>query len=174
MCHFLTIAVPSREVPQVPDSLRRDVHFSEHTNPSAKMHTPGDWTSFIATSGGCSCDFYRATNDPPDSESKLISKYQKKGWSEAKIQRAISSRSTAATQSSGLRDDIVDLVANLTNRFGQIRISLHWYSGDIETEKFTLRDAGSVSLARFQSNRTIFEDETSLQIKDDEEAVRSI
>jgi len=172
MCHFLTIAVPGKTVPEVPKEFRRTIHFAEHTNRSATENAPSDWTSFTATSGGCSCDFYRAPNDAPDDRSKLEKKYRKKGWSEAKIQRALESQKDMPAQSAGLRDDILDLVANLTNSFGEIRLSLHWYSGDVEIESFRLRDVGSVSLADFRRDTTALRDESTLTIKGEQDADR--
>lgn len=166
MCHFLTISVPAQTVPEVPKTLRREVHFVKQLNRSVTVHTPPDWISFVATSGGCSCDFYRAGDDSPDDESKRISKYRKQGWSEAKIQRVIESRATATMRSAGLRDDIADMIADFTHAFGQIRLSLHWYSGDIETESFSLSDSGQVLLADFMRDTTILKDESTLTIQE--------
>jgi len=166
MCHFLTISVPSPSVPEVPEHLRREIHFSEQLNRSVTKHTPPNWTSFVATSGGCSCDFYRAGDDSSAGESKRISKYRKQGWSEAKIQRVIESRATATIRSAGLRDDVVGMVAEFTHAFGQIRLSLHWYSGDTETESFSLNVSGQVLLADFKCDPTILKEESTLTIKE--------
>jgi hypothetical protein len=166
MCHFLTISVPAQKVPEVPKTLRREVHFAKQLNRSVTVHAPPDWISFVVTSGGCSCDFYRSGDDSPDDESKRISKYRKQGWSEAKIQRVIESMTTATMRSVGLRDDIVEMVADFTHAFGQIRLSLHWYSGDIETESFSLNDFGRVLLADFKLDTTIFKDESTLTIEE--------
>ena len=165
MCHFLTIAVPGKIVPEVPQEFRRKIHFTEHANRSVTESTPADWTSFTATSGSCLCDFYKAPNNAPDDTSKLEMKYRKKGWSEAKIHRALEGHKAQATRPAGLQDDILDLVTDLVNKFGEIRLSLHWYSGDVETENFSLKDAGSISLEDFRWDTTAFEDETTIKIK---------
>lgn len=164
MCHFLTIAVPGKGVPEVPTGFRRKIHFTYHANRSVAEHTPDDWTSFTATSGGCSCDFYRPPNNAPEDRSKLEKKYRKKGWSDTKILRALESRQTPVTQSAGLRDDILALVTNLVNVFGEVRLSLHWYSGDVETENFALNDAGRISLEDFRRDPTALGDETTIKI----------
>lgn len=165
MCHFLTIAVPEKTVPEVPGKFRQKIHFTAHRNRSVTEHAPADWTSFTATSEGCSCDFYRASDDSSDHRSKLAKKYRKKGWSETKIQRALENLKVAPTRTAGLRDDIVDLTTELAHAFGQVRLSLHWYSGDIETEKFVLRDAGQVTLQDFRAGTTALRDETTITIK---------
>jgi hypothetical protein len=163
MCHFLTIAVPGKSVPEVPKAFRRKIHFAEHTNRSVTERIPSNWICFTVTSGGCSCGFYRAPNEAPDDRSKLEMKYRKKGWSEGKIQRALESTNDAAARSAGLRDDVLELVTDLTNTFGEIRLSLNWYSGDIETEDFTLNDAGRISLADFRRDTTALRDETTIK-----------
>ena len=165
MCHFLTISVPAKTVPDVPERWRRAVHFTKQLNSSVTVLSPPAWTSFVATSGGCSCDFYRVGDDSTADESKRISKYRKQGWSEAKIQRVVEGRTTGTLKSSGLRDDIVEMVTDLTHLFGQLRLSLHWYSGDIETECFSLSDSGQILLADFKRDPTLLKDESILTIE---------
>ncbi len=166
MCHFLTISVPSPLVPEVPERFRREIHFRKQLNISVTMHTPPNWTSFVATSGGCSCDFYRAGDDFPEDESKRIIKYRKQGWPDAKIQRVIESRAKTTMRSAGLRDDIVDMVADFAHAFGQIRLSLHWYLDDTDTERFSLNDSGQVLLADFKRDTTILKGESTLKIEE--------
>jgi hypothetical protein len=165
MCHFLTIAVPGTSVPEVPTEFRRKIHFADHTNRSVIRHAPSDWISFTATTGGCSCDFYRGNDHAPDDREKLEKKYREKGWSDAKIQRALKSQKDALGRSAGLRDDVLELVTDLTNEFGEIRLSLHWYSGDVETEDFALIDAGCISLEDFRRDTTAFREETTIKIQ---------
>jgi Tat protein secretion system quality control protein TatD with DNase activity len=165
MCHFLTIAVPGKSVQEVPKEFRRTIHFAEHTNPSVTCHTPSVWTSFTAISEGCSCNLYRSASSTSEDKSKLEKKYRKKGWSASKIQRALESHEFSPTPSAGLRDDVVSLVAVLAKTFGEIRLSLHWYSGDVETEEFTLKDGGCISLQKFLDDTTELGDETTIKIQ---------
>jgi hypothetical protein len=58
------------------------------------------------------------------------------------------------------------MVAGFTHAFGQIRLSLHWYSGDTETECFSLNDSGDVQLADFKCDPTILKEESTLTIKE--------
>jgi hypothetical protein len=60
---------------------------------------------------------------------------------------------------------VVDLVAVLATAFREIRLSLHWYSGHVETEEFALKDAGCISLRRFLKDTTALGDETTIEIK---------
>jgi hypothetical protein len=165
MCRFLTIAVPGKSTPPVPTEFHRTINFAAQSNRSLTKYTPLDWTSFTATSGGCSCNLYNPPVSEPGDRSILETKYRKKGWSNAKIQRALKSSKPAPTRSHGLRDDVVDLVAVLARAFGEIRLSLHWYSGHVETEEFALKDAGCISLRRFLKDTTALGDETTIKIK---------
>jgi len=165
MCRFLTIAVSGKSVPEVPEEFRRTINFAEQSNPSVIEHSPPDWISFTVTSGGCSCNLYRALATAPDDRSKIEKKYRKKGWSNAKIQRAIESHELEPSRSAGLRVDALDLVENLANAFGEIRLSLRWYSGDVGTENFALKDAGCMSLKDFRLDTTALSDETTILIK---------
>ena len=164
MCHFLTIAVPREAVPEVPEDFRHTIRFDEHTNQSVTRYMPDDWACFTATSGGCSCDFYRVPFDDSDDSARRVKKYKKKGWSDAKIQRALDGRKESQHETAGLREDIFELVIGLARESGEVRLALHWYSGDVETERFSLRDAGRVSLADFKQSSTPLENESTLGI----------
>jgi hypothetical protein len=96
---------------------------------------------------------------------RLTKKYEKKGWSDAKIQRALNDQKSKRFRSPGLRSDVIDLVTELTQAFGEVRLSLHWYSGSIDTEKFVLNDAGRVTLENFRQDTTTLRDETTIAIK---------
>jgi len=54
-------------------------------------------------------------------------------------------------------------VTDLTNAFGEIRLSLHWYSGNVETEEFSLNDLGRISLEDFRRDTTTLGDETTMR-----------
>jgi len=172
MCYFLTVSIPDQTVPQIPEQQKRSIHFYPQVNKSISKHLPENWTSFVVTSGGCSCDLYQAAKALNKDNKNLIKRYRKKGWSETKIERALRSKKESIAHkesiapSEGLRDDILGLVINLTNTFGKIRLSLHFYSGNIETETFSLIDCGQVSLNDFRQGNSFFKEETTLLIYD--------
>lgn len=163
MCHFLTVSIPLRSIPEVPDEFRREIHFVEHGNPSVTDLAPFNWISFAVVSKGCSCGLYRTGIHSKGDTLKRIASYRKKRWSDAKIRRAIASR-PSIPQKMGLRDDIRDLISQLVMEAGHLRLSLHWYSGNIETEEFHLNDLGSISLEDFRHNTSILRSETTVNI----------
>lgn len=167
MCHFLTIAVPRKTVPDVPNAFRRTIRFDEQANPSVTEHVPRDWICFTATSGGCSCDFYRVAIEPWDSTLRRRKKYEKKGWSDAKVQRALGCHKETTLRPTGLREDIFELVSCLTNALGESRLGLHWYNGNVETEEFSLEDLGEISLIDLKRNPDLFQPETILGLRAD-------
>ena len=120
MCHFLTIAVAGKRVPEVPKEFRRTIHFAEQTNLTVTCHTPSGWISFNATLQVCSYKLYRSASSPSEDRSKLEKKYRKKGWSASKIQRVLKSHEFSLTPSAGLRNDFLDVVGNLTKSFGDM------------------------------------------------------
>jgi hypothetical protein len=95
----------------------------------------------------CSCDLYA----PPRSESNanpvphLRREYEKRGWSEAKIQRAIKQAAAKVRQANrtepGFRADVVDCVAALCRATGGVALFVHWYNGDVETERLSVGHA---------------------------------
>lgn len=167
MCHFLTISVPDHALPDVPDRLRGKIDFSVQNNPSINRLISSDWISFTATSGGCSCDLYRDPKASIGDDTQLIIRYLKKGWSEAKIQRALECRKQTDSHAKGLRNDVLMLAEELLKTCREIRLSLHWYSGNIGTEDFVLHDAGKVSLDDLKQDATLFHAETTVSIKQD-------
>ena len=70
------------------------------------------------TAGGCSCALYQGdTPDPADAESerlRIVRKYARKGWSQAKIDRALGSRDHSSQQD---RQGPKDLSENHAEQF---------------------------------------------------------
>lgn len=164
MCHFLSISLPRQSIPDVPEKFRREIQFVEHRNASIVASIPPHWISFLVISGSCSCGFYQADATSSEDALKMAAKYRKKGWNEVKIQRAIETQSNAGSSRAGLRDDIRGLIAQLVKDVGQLRLSLHWYSGDTATEKFRLHDLGIISLDEFLRDPSVFRDESTIII----------
>lgn len=162
MCHFLTLSVPGAAVPDVPPTSQGALSFHRHDNPSVTKHAPAGWTSFTVTKGGCSCGLYRSGRG--DDRERQAEKYRKKGWSEAKIRRALDDRGSTREEA-GLRADVLEIVATLVRAQQRVRVALHWYGGDVEREVFELADGGSCSLAELQADPTRVRDETSVEIR---------
>src|SRR5262245_19998354 len=114
MCFFLTIAVPAKHVDRIGEMFGRGFQSYQSLNATITAALPPDHVAYHVTSGMCSCDLYARPNSRPDSDPMvhLRRKYEKRGWSESKIARAIeqteASRSKSARAASGLRADVVE------------------------------------------------------------------
>jgi hypothetical protein len=71
-----------------------------------------------------------------DSERERRRKYERLGWSEAKIARALAdSASTHSPGARGLRQDVRELVAGLAAIAGEVRLLVHVYRGSFGDER---------------------------------------
>lgn len=156
MCDFLSVSIPTGEIPTVPEKFRREISFTPMSNPSVTSLVPDDWTAFVVTSGWCSCGFYHDAGDTGMDQQKLVEKYRKKGWSDSKIQRAIGSMSDGTRAKKGLRDDILELISTLIDTYGKLMLTLHFYEGVVDLESFKLDDLGAVSLSEFKNDESMF------------------
>jgi hypothetical protein len=153
MCDFITIAVPADKAKLLEDAIPRGIQALAVSNASIRRQIGAGYRRYALVSGGCSCDLYRSPNDPIDTADEIEKrrrKYQKKGWSQAKIERAIAScsrRDLERDAFAGLRPDVRSLVADVAEQASELAIIVHWYSGDVETEKIALRRTHAISPA---------------------------
>lgn len=143
MCYFITLAVPSEHVETLRHAVRPSFKPGPVANRSILSLLPQDYETFLLTSDGCSCGLYypeSASRPSSKSPERLRKKYAKKGWSEAKIQRAIESCDAAYSQREkevGFSDDVIYALSGLAECVGRLAVFVHWYSGDVETEGVT-------------------------------------
>jgi hypothetical protein len=152
MCYFLTIAVPSRHAELLEQLFQPEFQTQAITNPHAATAFPPDYVPRVIASGFCSCDLFaspdRAQTD--DFTAQLRLKYQRAGWSEAKIQRAIEqaevSRGRSPRPERGLRRDVIDRLRKLAETAGAVGVFAHWYTGDLASETLELERLPSCGL----------------------------
>jgi hypothetical protein len=111
-------------------------------------------TLFI-TSGGCSCDLFRGARDgqPGRDPEAMRRKYQKLGWSAAKIERALASNASHGSSTRrflGLRADVRDWMACVAERVGEVVVIAHWFGGSVD-EAFDVAPGPSVSPRDFRT-----------------------
>jgi hypothetical protein len=144
MCFFVTIAVPSQHAEQIGEVFARGFQTRPTANAGVTAVLPAGYAARLITSGMCSCDLYARPRDAgvPDPAAHLRRKYEKRGWSEAKIKRALEqvevqpSKTNRAT--SGFRPDVLSAFEALCRAAGSVALLVHWYSGDIESERLPL------------------------------------
>jgi len=97
---------------------------------------PRDAVRIDVTVGGCSCDFYCGdtplkTAADPDAERR---KYARKGWTRAKIDRAIESSRSAgrATPRKHLSDEFAAAIETLAMQGARVTLLAHMFSRDFD------------------------------------------
>ena len=99
MCYFVHIAVPQEHGGQVRAWPSDDLLVSDCRSEGVISQFPRSWSAFTVTdpSGHCSCDLYAASCKRFD-EQRERARYRVKGWSEAKISRAVAARRPKETR----------------------------------------------------------------------------
>jgi hypothetical protein len=147
MCFVLTVAVPANQVERIGEVFGPGFQTRPTGNQSVTEALPAGYEARVVTSGMCSCDLYARprTQVDPDPDAHLRRKYKKLGWSEAKIQRAVDQAAGDSVKStrpiSGFRNDVAQSLRTLCRVAGSVAFLVHWYSGDIETERLPLSKA---------------------------------
>lgn len=138
MCHIITIAVRAEDFDAVRRCVVRGYYFAESANPGVLDALPPAYKTFLLISGGCSCGMYSADRlgNAPDPE-RMWKKYSKRGWSYAKIERAVEQSLAARVQPHdfvGFRDDVVALLHEILEKVHRLAVLVHWYRGSVEEE----------------------------------------
>lgn len=149
MCHFITLIVPTDDAAAVRLVMERHGRAANPIdNPSIRKVLRDGEHQYLTTRGNCDCGTVLAPrHDSPDAfEERLArekARMRRKGWSEAKVARAIEDkRKTDAKPDAGGSDSIElwnaalhDLLNELSIPYAGLLVRL--YSGAIATEGFT-------------------------------------
>lgn len=151
MCYFLTILTPANAGAALRDMIPRGLELSTQENGSLRGAIGNRYSAGVLTSGGCSCDLYhRAAQAGAHSEADLIAKFSARGWSQAKIERALRDRSAHSARTSqsaftGLRPDIVELIQQAVDELTVVGVYAHFYRGRIDTEALPVERTRSIT-----------------------------
>lgn len=144
MCYFITVGIPNTKSEAVRGEVPRGFGLEPVENKSVLAALPLGYQTFLLVSGGCSCNLYQRAATPallshnPD---RLRRKYEKKGWSTAKIDRAIKQSLPAQAKPSdfiGFRSDVTDILRSVSRNAGDFAILIHWYNGNIDDELISM------------------------------------
>lgn len=143
MCYFVTIATAA-PLERVRKHFPRGFRVLTYKNPGLSAPFAGS-PSFLAivSDTDCSCALFCPSAEPERARAsrieKLCRKYERLGWSRAKIERALVSARAAALLGqgagwTGFRPDLRGLLANLAKDLGEIAVLVHEYAGGLEDE----------------------------------------
>src|SRR5688572_3862675 len=125
MCFYLTVAVPADHVERIGEVFGREFGCLDTNNPSVAAALPSGHVGRVIITNGCSCYLYGKVDDAQEADpaERLRRKYEKRGWSEAKIARAIEQqRRSARPPLTGLRDDVVERLQTLCRSVGSVAV----------------------------------------------------
>ena len=149
MCLFISIAISENDRPHLRAILSREVRLDPQTNADlqALVH-PSDHV-FVLSTSGCGCHLF----GEPEEEDEAVDrdnrarKYARRGWSPAKIQRALSQADSAhpvERSFTGIRADVREALATAASRTGCLHIFVHDYEGSVDSARIT--PAGRVAV----------------------------
>ena len=130
MCYFLTVGVDATRAAALEAALRAaKLEVGRSINPQvARLFPPGE-VLFAVTHGGCSCDLaFPREVDEAKTRSKLEAKLRRKGYSEAKVCRAV------ATTKLRHPRPMADALLGVLKAHAPTRAYFHQVSGDPLTE----------------------------------------
>jgi hypothetical protein len=175
MCHFVTLIVPTGDVDAVRSVMERHGRVAQPiANPSVRqVLREGEW-QYLTTASHCDCGTILAPrHDTPEAFEKRLAKeavrMQRKGWSEAKIARAMEDRRKADAKPRGAGADSLELWNAVLADLGRdlklpyAGLFVRFYSGNIGTEIFSAsRRQVPEALSRLDAFGTIEHDEVTI------------
>ena len=148
MCHFVTLIVPTDEVAAVREIMRRHERDAKPIdNPSVRAVLHDGEHQYLTTPGHCDCGTVLAPrHETPetfeDTLAKKRARMKRRGWSDAKIARALDDlRKNDARPNAGGSDSLELWHAALRDLRDQLKLPyagllVRFYSGAIATEAF--------------------------------------
>lgn len=109
MCDFISIAVPKKATDAASKRRGRYYAFLPHDNPTLKTQLPADYSAWVLTKGGCSCELCVSIGSVP--------------------------RKASATLDVVLRDDATEILQEIVAGLDRVFVYVHHYRGDISTEQ---------------------------------------
>ena len=170
MCYFVTLGIPAKYRTAVEALAKQRGGLGVEPVPNrsvARLFPQGD-ALFVITNGGCSCDLYAepSRSSPAADEANQRARYRRKGWSEAKISRALEARARSRVTSGreDCRARFLDVVATLVEDIGRVQLFAHEYSGRIDTEDVSAGRAQTITLETFRYRGGGFDVDTVVEV----------
>jgi len=158
MCYLISVSAGGPDA-SLSDHFRAYGLFAAPTKNPSVLHALGGG-SYDVTDGHCSCSFYRtpAASDRVAADLEAVrDRYEKKGWSKAKIDRALKAKSSSRARSA--RDPAFDFpgaVDALLHSGSVVQLLCHSYSGRFDDETFDVTANVTLAPERFRLERGAF------------------
>src|SRR5271169_3095019 len=151
MCELITFAVPQRVViPDVPGG--RDAAFgvAPYKNSGGGHSYPAGSAAYSLTVGGCSCSLYlepQYVEARARGEAQLEARFRSKGWSEAKVARALQDHRASTVRKArpaGFVTPVLAYFASVLEISPVLHFIVHHHHAGFTDERFAL--IGTVAL----------------------------
>jgi len=158
MCYFIAVAVKREYQLSVSEFSVTTLRLTPSDSRTINHHIGPKWRAWFLTENAhpdCSCGLYVSPETEPLSPEEDLGrrrhKYLKKGWSSAKIERALRdsganhTNDDEVTDPSGMSRLVKRLIAAAADKYDDARFVVHEYARDTASEKFTIRDGPVVA-----------------------------
>lgn len=169
MCQLVTIGVSQADGSNFREfgGPRDGLAVTPSRNPYLATIFPSTDLRLDVTVGGCSCDLLGGHHgsrlaDPANQRRR----YEKLGWSRAKIDRALQASTVAHARdhSSEHARSFRSGVLALLDRMPAIRIFVHMYSGDFDNESVPCKGMIQMSRAEYEASYGALPEDTLVEI----------
>jgi hypothetical protein len=167
MCHLVTLGIDKSLGSALPafGTARESLAVDPSRNPSVgRLFPPGDLLLEI-TVGGCSCGLF-PTPAKADHDEGERRRYEKKGWSAAKIERALQSsraargRDRESENARRFREGIVALL----RRTSSVRLFAHMYRGAFDSEAVSSLSSIRMTVDEYQRQHGALPEDVLVEI----------
>ncbi len=161
MCYYITVVTSPFATKLFPARSRGLESFQYSNSYLTRQYFNEDRALFCIYSGFCACDLF-SEKISEETEGAILHnnyrKYQKRNWSQSKIDRAIQSKRNSRENQPriqvvpGYVIDVRTFVADFVGANGSVEIFTHFYSGSVESDHFELSRGSAISSEQFLTN----------------------
>ena len=160
MCVIVTVGVAGFRG-DVAATFRASGFAAEPAANPTSAAMPSNGARLDITAGGCSCSFYCGdTPQKPDPEAARR-RYERKGWTQAKIDRALAASQTAhkGKPRNDLSVQFASAVGALAKQGARVTLLAHMFSGSFD-EPFEIAGTTALPLEHYLETRNYFPEDT--------------
>ncbi len=171
MCYFINVAIHQDYDATLRARLEAEYSIVRTTNPSLIKMLPENSKAYVVIVGDCSCDLYSKPKDPEIELNKIRKKYRstkfrKAGWTEAKLERAISdSIASLKPRKNGLRPSLRNALCDIAAQAKGLSLMVHWYSGGVETESIDILEKKKLRCTDILNDDWAVEEDKIIEIR---------
>lgn len=168
MCSLVTVGLRDCQGDPIEIFRVNDLTAQAAVNPHVRMAFPRGAMLLDITDGGCSCSFYRSEiQEDAWSESALRARYARKGWSNAKITRAIEGKRAAHERRSedSAQERFCRSIEALVLGGAQVTLISHDYRGLFSAEQVNIDGRTEVPLQTFIAQQGSFPEDVLVTVR---------